>query len=163
MKAKKKPAKSRSKKKIVRTRKTAAKAPAKRTKKPRRDDAKQLALDIAQIADERNALDIQIIEVRGLVDYTDFVVVMSGRSDRQITALARSIEEALSRKKVRCLSIEGLAKGVWVLMDLSDVVVHIFHEQTRHYYDIDSLWMDAKRITPRAQVSPALRAASSGL
>ncbi len=110
------------------------------------EKGKALALEIARAASDKVASNIEIIEVIGLVDYTDYVVVMSGRSDRQVAALARSIDEEMNKQKARCISIEGLQRGVWVLMDYGDVIVHIFHEETRDYYDLDSLWLDAKRI-----------------
>lgn len=113
---------------------------------PKNPPSRKLADAIAKVAEDKKAEGIEILDVRGKVDYADFVVVMSGRSDRQVTSLARSIDEDMKRnQKTRCLSIEGLSKGVWVLMDYEDVVVHIFHEETRHYYDLESLWTDSGR------------------
>ena len=111
------------------------------------DPARKVALAIAEAGLDKKALHVEIIDVRGKVDYADYVVVMSGRSDQQVGALARSIEEDVQRKeKVRCLGIEGLPQGSWVLMDFGDVVVHIFHEDTRGYYDLEALWVDAARV-----------------
>ena len=111
------------------------------------DTGRATALAIAEIALDKKALNIEIIDVRGKVDYADYVVLMSGRSDRQVSALARSIEEELKRKeKIRCSGIEGLGQGSWVLMDFNDVIVHIFHEDMRGYYDLESLWNDAGRV-----------------
>jgi ribosome-associated protein len=102
---------------------------------------------IAEIGLEFKALNIEIIDVRGKVDYSDYVVVMSGRSDRQVNALGRNIEEELLKKhKARCLGVEGMPSGTWLLMDYGDVVVHIFHEDTRGYYDLETLWIDAARV-----------------
>lgn len=113
-----------------------------------KDDAgRSTALAVAEVALDKKALNIEIIDVRGKVDYADYVVLMSGRSDRQVSALARSIEEELKRKeKIRCSGIEGLGQGSWVLMDFNDVIVHIFHEDMRGYYDLESLWNDAGRV-----------------
>lgn len=120
-------------------------APKKATSKD--DTGRATALAIAEIALDKKALNIEIIDVRGKVDYADYVVLMSGRSDRQVSALARSIEEELKRKeKIRCSGIEGLGQGSWVLMDFNDVIVHIFHEDMRGYYDLESLWNDAGRV-----------------
>lgn len=111
------------------------------------DSGRRRALAIAEAALEKKALHVEVIDVRGKVDYADYVVVMSGRSDRQVTALARSIEEELLRKeRVRCSGVEGLGQGAWVLMDFGDVIVHIFHEDMRGYYDLESLWSDAARV-----------------
>jgi ribosome-associated protein len=111
------------------------------------DTGRRTALAIAETALDKKALHVEVIDVRGKVDYADYVVVMSGRSDRQVTALARSIEDELKRKeKVRCSGVEGLGQGAWVLMDFGDVIVHIFHEDMRGYYDLESLWSDAARV-----------------
>jgi ribosome-associated protein len=122
-----------------------------RTEQPPNDRARALALAIAEVGLELKALNVEIIDVRGKVDYSDYVVVMSGRSDRQVNALGRNIEEELQRKhKARCLGVEGMPSGTWLLMDYGDVVVHIFHEDTRGYYDLETLWIDAARVTTSA-------------
>ena len=119
-----------------------------RTPQPPDDRARSLALAIAEVGLEHKALNVEIIDVRGKVDYSDYVVVMSGRSDRQVNALGRNIEEELQKKqKARCLGVEGMPSGTWLLMDYGDVVVHIFHEDTRGYYDLETLWIDAARVT----------------
>ncbi|MBK8173043.1 MAG: ribosome silencing factor [Sandaracinaceae bacterium] len=111
------------------------------------DRGQTVALAIASSGLDRKALNVEIIDVRGRVDYADYIVVMSGRSDRQVAALARNIEDDLLKKeKIRCAGIEGLPQGAWVLMDFGDVIVHVFHEDTRGYYDIEALWMDAARV-----------------
>jgi ribosome-associated protein len=113
-----------------------------------RPDSKELALAIAAIGLDKKALNVEIIDVRGKSDYTDYVVVMSGRSDRQVGAIADHVlGQAASKLGSRCLGIEGLPHGLWVLMDYGDVVVHIFHEDTRGYYDLESLWIDAARVS----------------
>lgn len=115
-------------------------------------EGRALALAIADAGLDKKALNVEIIDVQGKVDYTDFVVVMSGRSDRQVAALARGIESSLKQEHgVKCMSIEGLPQGTWVLMDFGDAVVHIFHEDTRGYYDLESLWMDAARVEVQGQ------------
>jgi ribosome-associated protein len=107
----------------------------------------ELALLVAEAGLDKKAGRIEIIDVRGKVDYTDYVVVMSGRSDRQVAAIARGIEEDLKLKYgTRCSGVEGLPQGNWVLLDFGDVVVHIFHQDTRGFYDIEGLWLDAKRV-----------------
>ena len=102
---------------------------------------------IAEAALDKKALDIEIIEVGDKVDYADYVLVMSGRSDRQVNAIAKGIQEDLKAKHgAVCLGVEGLPQGSWVLLDFGDVVVHVFHQDTRGYYDIEALWLDANRI-----------------
>lgn len=118
---------------------------------PRKDPpSKRVALAIADAALEKKAVNVQIIDVYGKVDYADYLVVMSGRSDRQVAALARGIAEDVERHTgEKCAGIEGLSgqnSGSWVLMDFGDVVVHIFHDDVRGYYDLESLWIDAARV-----------------
>lgn len=116
-------------------------------KPPADPPSKRLALAVAEAALEKKAVNVQIIDVVGKVDYADYLVVMSGRSDRQVAALARGIEEGVEKATgERCASIEGAAEGAWVLMDFGDVVVHIFHDDVRGYYDLESLWIDAGRV-----------------
>lgn len=110
--------------------------------------ARQLALAVAGAALEQKALNVEIIDVRGKVDYSDFVIVMSGRSDRQVNALAKNIEDTVRREHgAKCASVEGMPHGTWLLMDYGDVIVHIFHEDTRGYYDLENLWIDAARVS----------------
>jgi len=111
------------------------------------DEARELAIAVAAAAIEKKALGLEVIDVSGKVDYADFLVLMTGRSDRQVSALAQSIEEELRKKRGRRpLSVEGLPHAYWVLMDFGDVVVHVFQDDARGLYDLDGLWMDARRI-----------------
>jgi len=110
------------------------------------DEARALATTIAIAALEKKALGLEILDVAGKVDYADFLVIMTGRSDRQVQALAQGIEEALRKKNRRALAIEGLPHASWVLMDYGDVVVHVFQDEARSLYDIEGLWMDARRL-----------------
>lgn len=113
----------------------------------RNASAKRTALAVAASGLDRMALNVEIIDVIGKVDYADYVVVMSGRSDRQVAAIAKNVEaDVRATTDARCLSIEGLPQATWVLMDFGDVIVHVFHEDTRGYYDLESLWMDAPRV-----------------
>lgn len=110
------------------------------------DAAREVAVAIAIAALDKKAHALEILDVAGKVDYADFLVLMSGKSDRQVAALAQGIEDALRKKGKRALSVEGLPHAIWVLMDFGDVVVHVFQEDSRQLYDLDGLWMDAKRI-----------------
>jgi ribosome-associated protein len=110
------------------------------------DAAREVAIAIAIAALEKKAVGLEILDVAGKVDYADFLVIMTGRSDRQVQALSQGIEEALKAKGVRALAVEGLPRASWVLMDFGDVVVHVFQDDARSLYDIDGLWMDARRI-----------------
>ncbi len=110
------------------------------------DEARRLAIEIAVAALEKKAVGLEILDVSGKVDYADFLVLMTGRSDRQVSALAQAIEEALGKRGRRPLSVEGMPNASWVLMDFGDVVVHVFQEEARNLYDLEGLWLDARRI-----------------
>lgn len=110
------------------------------------DSGRELATQIAIAALEKKAVGLEILDVAGKVDYADFLVLMTGRSDRQVAALAQGIEEALAKRGKRVLSIEGMPAASWVLMDFGDVVVHVLQEEARQSYDLDGLWVDARRI-----------------
>jgi ribosome-associated protein len=102
---------------------------------------------IAAAGLEKKAIGVEVLDVTGRVDYADYLVIMTGTSDRHVHSIAMGIEESLKRLKVSPLSVEGLQTASWVLMDFDDVVVHVFQEETRRLYDIEGLWMDASRVT----------------
>lgn len=110
------------------------------------DEAREVAVLVATAAIEKKASGLEVIDVAGRVDYADFLVLMSGRSDRHVAALSSAIEEALRKRNKRALAVEGLPVASWVLMDFGDVVVHVFQDDARAAYDIDGLWMDARRV-----------------
>jgi len=108
--------------------------------------ARETATAIAVAALDKKAVGVEVLDVAGKVDYADFLVIMTGRSDRHAQALAQGIEEALRRKGVRPVAVEGLPVANWVLMDFGDVVVHVFQHDARQLYDIEGLWLDARRL-----------------
>jgi len=108
--------------------------------------ARATATAIAVAAIDKKAVGLEILDVAGKVDYADFLVIMTGRSDRHAQALAQGIEEALKKQGVRPVALEGVSHGNWVLMDFGDVVVHVFQDESRRLYDIEGLWLDARRL-----------------
>ena len=87
-----------------------------------------------------------LFDVSGKVDYADYLVLMTGQSDRHVAAIAQSVDELVSRHGHDAISVEGLPAANWVLIDFVDVVVHVFLEEARSLYDLDGLWMDARRV-----------------
>lgn len=143
---------------------TRAAAGAAAPRKPRRapaapveasPEARDLALAIAAAGMDKKALGIEILDVTGKVDYADFLVVMTGRSDRHVHAIAVGLDETLRRQKHAPLSVEGLTAATWVLLDFGDVVVHVFQEDARQLYDIEGLWIDASRVPVPSDVAEA--------
>ena len=100
----------------------------------------------AEAAIDLKATDPVAIDVHELVSFADVFVILTGRSDRHVGAIAEAISKALSRRGEKPLGIEGLREGRWVLMDLTDVIVHVFQEEVRSHYDLERLWSDAPRL-----------------
>lgn len=95
---------------------------------------------------EKKANDLVLMEVRDLTSIADYFIICSGRSDRQVQSIAQGIEENLKKAGLPALSIEGAGRGHWVLMDCSDVIVHIFYQPLREFYDLEGLWGHAPRV-----------------
>lgn len=95
----------------------------------------------------KKAINVIALDVRGIVSFTDVFIICSGRSNRQVAALAEHIHVALKKHGIRPISIEGMKEGHWVLMDYGHVVIHIFYEPVREFYDLEGLWSDAKKIS----------------
>jgi ribosome-associated protein len=110
------------------------------------EDSKRIALLVAAAGLDKKATGVDILDVTGKVDYADFLVLMTGQSDRHVSAIARAVDDALKKGGVHSVSVEGLPAARWVLIDFVDVVVHVFLEEARSLYDLDGLWLDARRI-----------------
>ncbi|MDD3095787.1 MAG: ribosome silencing factor [Candidatus Neomarinimicrobiota bacterium] len=108
-----------------------------------------LAEKISELAIEKKAEDVLIMDMREIAGFTDYFVIMTGNSDTHIRTLSDHIEKELSRYKVKIWHKEGYENLKWVLMDYIDVIVHIFDVQTRSYYDLETLWSDAEKILVR--------------
>jgi ribosome-associated protein len=108
----------------------------------------ELARLCAASALDTKAEDLIILDVRGLASFTEYFVIMNGKSTRHVQALAEAVERSLRSKRVKASTAEGIAEGLWVLLDFDDVVVHIFYYEQRKFYDLEGLWSQAKRIDP---------------
>jgi len=106
-------------------------------------DTRETVLLCTNAALKKKAKDLVILKVQELSSFTDFFVICSGSSDRQVQAIADSIQTDLKKSGVLPLGVEGGRSGKWVLIDYGDVVVHVFYEATREFYDIERLWADA--------------------
>jgi ribosome-associated protein len=100
---------------------------------------------------EKKALDVVVLDVRSMSSFADFFIICSGSSPRQVAALAGYLEEALKRHGVRPLGVEGSQEARWVLVDCNDVIVHIFSQPWREFYDLEGLWLEAPREFPTSQ------------
>ncbi len=108
-----------------------------------------LAKAIGELAIEKKAEDVVLMNMREIAGFTDYFVIMTGNGNNHIKTLCDHIEKELSRHKVKVWHKEGYENLNWVLMDYIDVVVHIFDSQTRAHYDLETLWADAKKILVR--------------
>lgn len=110
--------------------------------------------DLAQICAaaglDSKAEEVVILDVRGLTTFTEYFVIMNGKSTRHVQALAEAIEGRLRSKRVKASTAEGLQEGMWVLLDFDDVVVHIFYHEQRNFYDIEGLWSEGKQLQVEA-------------
>ena len=108
--------------------------------------AEQLAINVARCAALRNCEDVVILDLRKLSPVTDFFVLCTGTSDRQIRAVADDIDEHAEDLGHKRLGWAGREVAQWILLDYFDVVVHIFDAERRSYYDLEMLWGDAQRV-----------------
>jgi ribosome-associated protein len=108
-------------------------------------EAKRLAARAAALAVDKKGIDVVVLDVRGKTSYTDYIVIASADSERQVTAMAEHIEETLHQEGHRLFGTEGLGAGHWALLDYGEVVIHLFFSDARAFYDLDGLWADAAR------------------
>src|SRR6185437_7510225 len=104
------------------------------------DPSKDKALECARAAIDKKAENLKVLDLTQISGFTDYFVICSGMSDRQVQAIADSIEAAMLSQDHEPISIEGYGEGRWVLMDFGDVVIHVFLDALREYYDLENLW-----------------------
>ena len=105
------------------------------------------SLDLfVQAAMGKKAQKVVVLDVHDLTSIADVFIICSGRSNRQVTAIAEHIQADLKTHSIRPLSVEGTQDGHWVLMDYGHVIIHVFYEPVRGFYDLEGLWSDARRI-----------------
>ena len=106
----------------------------------------ELAKSIAAEASKAKAHDIKILDLRKLTSYTDYFVVCTGTSDRQMRAISERARLELKKQEIRPFSTEGEQGGQWILADFGDVVLHVFNEESRLHYDLEGFWKSAPRV-----------------
>jgi ribosome-associated protein len=110
-------------------------------------DPEKILLEAAELASDRKALEIVALDLRGIVGYADYLLICSGRSDRQAKAIHDAIHAGLKeRHRLLPRRVEGFTEGRWILLDYLDVVVHVFTPETREHYRLEQLWGDAPRV-----------------
>lgn len=111
---------------------------------------------------EKKAKDLVILRVKELSAFADYFIIVSGTSDRQVRAIAAAIQENLKKAEILPLGIEGEAAGQWILMDYNDVIIHIFLDTIRTFYDLERLWSEAPRMAV-ADETVSLKALTRGM
>ena len=103
-------------------------------------------------AAEKKALDLTVLDLRGVATFTDYFIISTGANKRQMQAIADEIVDQLKRRGSRAARVEGYQGAEWILVDYGDFIVHVFDEKSRRFYDLEYLWREAKRLN----VSPEL-------
>ena len=109
-------------------------------------ESNELARKVVDIASDRKAEDIVMLDISKVSIIADYFVICSGTSDRQVRAIAREIDEQLGKADVNPISVEGMNDAKWVLMDYGSVLVHIFDPATRAFYQLEQLWAGAQPV-----------------
>lgn len=109
-------------------------------------ESRETALLCVRFALEKKAYDLVVLDVAEFTSLGDYFVICTGRSDTQVQAIAQSVQEGLAKMGRKPSSVEGYSTGHWVLIDFADVIVHVFYEPVRAYYDLERLWGHAPRL-----------------
>jgi ribosome-associated protein len=128
------------------TKKKVSAAKPKAQKKKVSNPAKSFALAAAKVAADRHCSDIVVLDLSGKSPATDYFVIATGTSDRQMRTVADEISEAAKKQKIQRFGRAGYEQARWILLDYVDVVIHIFDSEYRDYYDLELLWGDAERL-----------------
>jgi ribosome-associated protein len=112
-------------------------------------ETKKKAIFAAKLAQERKAEDVVVLDMRKVANFCDYFVICSASSQRRAAAIAELIEETFDQHGLVLKSSEGKREGMWILLDYSDIVIHIFFKDVREYYALERLWADAKRVNVR--------------
>jgi ribosome-associated protein len=94
----------------------------------------------------KKAINVIALDLRKVTSFTDFFIICCGRSNRQVSAIAEHINVDLKKHGIRPFSIEGMKEGHWILLDYGHIVIHVFYEPVRDFYDLEGLWSDAEKI-----------------
>ena len=117
---------------------------------PKVAKAKKTQQWIHAALEDAKLLDIAVLDVRKISDFTDYMIIATGTSSRHVQSAADKVADKLREHDVRPIGIEGKQVGDWVLVDFGDVVVHLMREQMRDFYNLEKLWSDAKQVEPDA-------------
>ena len=109
-------------------------------------ESKKIMETVVKCMDSKKALDIKVLDISNLTTMADYFVICQGNSGTQMKAIADEVEEKLSLEGINPLGREGMATAYWILLDYSEVIVHIFSNESRDFYSIENLWADAENV-----------------
>lgn len=107
-----------------------------------KEDAKKMARSAFMYLDEKKAVDIKIIDISKISVIADYFIITGGKNEKQVKAIADNAEEKLAKDGFFPKSIEGYDNAKWILMDYGDVIIHIFNQEDRLFYDLEKIWLD---------------------
>ena len=123
-------------------------------------DTRERVREAVSAADDRKAVDLKVLQLEKITDFTDYFLICSGTNERQVQAIVDEVEERLRHRGSKPIRREGRRDGRWVLLDYVDIVVHVQHAEERTYYALERLWKDCPSLPlPADAVAPAERAA----
>ncbi len=108
--------------------------------------SKEKSLLCVNAALTKKARDLVLLDVRKISSFADYFIICSAQSSKHVQGVASFIEDSLAKEDIYPLGIEGFTQGRWILMDYSEVIIHVFYQPVREFYDLEGLWSDAKRI-----------------
>jgi ribosome-associated protein len=103
-------------------------------------------------ADDKRAEDIVVLDMKGISLIADYFIICHGNSDKQVQAIARELKESAEENEFNVKRLEGFDEARWILVDMGDVVAHVFHKDERNYYNLERLWGDASRLHLESEV-----------
>ncbi len=110
-------------------------------------DVRSRLREVVAAAESRKAIDLRVLDLAQISDFTEYFLICSGTNERQVQAIADAVLERLRPGKVRPSSVEGYNHGRWVLLDYGTFLVHIFNQETRDFYGLERLWADGRDVT----------------
>ena len=119
-------------------------------------DVKQILNLVNKAVEEHKGMNYEILDVSDITVVADYFVLVSGRSKLHVEAIAKAILDEIKLNEITIKSKEGSAEGGWILIDLADIIIHIFSEEQRKYYGLDKLWQDAPRLFEEIKSEPDL-------
>lgn len=109
-------------------------------------DSLEKSLFCAKLACDKKAENLVILEIKKISSLADYFIICSGTSDRHVQAITNNIEISMKEKGALTLGVEGIREAKWVLLDYNDVIIHVFQEKERQFYDLEGLWTECPRI-----------------